>query len=74
MLSIYKGICLLTSVLCLFGEASADALGDLQTKGRTAINTQLAKSTTCTAAKLQVRKEWYASSQSAVDSSIHLAN
>ncbi|RDL35494.1 Di-copper centre-containing [Venustampulla echinocandica] len=58
MPSLYKGLCLLTSVLCLTGEASADAVTDLQTKGRTAINAQLAKSTTCNAANLMVRKEW----------------
>jgi tyrosinase len=37
---------------------SADAVGDLQTKGRAALDAQLAKSTTCTSGKLMVRKEW----------------
>ena len=60
MPSLLKGLCLLASVLTIFtGEVNADALGDLQTKGRPAINTQLAKSKTCTAANLVVRKEWY---------------
>ena len=36
----------------------ADAVGDLQTKGRAALDAQLAKSTTCTSGKLMVRKEW----------------
>ncbi|KAG9230340.1 hypothetical protein BJ875DRAFT_158608 [Amylocarpus encephaloides] len=58
MLSLYKGIGLLAWTLSLFEGVNADALGDLQTKGRPAISAQLAKSTTCTAAKLQVRKEW----------------
>jgi len=58
-ISIFRGLCYLVSLLGLFVElAVADALSDLQTKGRTAINTQLAKSTTCTAAKLRVRHEW----------------
>jgi len=58
-LSIRQGLCLLVSSLSLFCETvNADALSDLQTKGRTAINTQLAKSTTCTAANLKVRHEW----------------
>lgn len=59
MFSIYKGFCALTAVIFFFtGDVNADALGDLQTKGRTAINAQLAKATNCTASKLQVRKEW----------------
>ncbi|KAF4622688.1 hypothetical protein G7Y89_g14338 [Cudoniella acicularis] len=59
MLSLYQIICLTVPLLSLFaGGVDADALGDLQAKGRPAINAQLAKSTTCTAAKLQVRKEW----------------
>jgi len=59
MPSLFKVLCIVTSLLSVFiGEASADAVGDLQTKARTAINAQLAKSTTCTQAKLSVRKEW----------------
>jgi tyrosinase len=44
----------LLSVLC-----TADAVSDLATKGRPAIDAAIAKSTTCTKAKLQVRREWY---------------
>lgn len=44
----------LLSVLC-----AADAVGDLQTKGRAAVDAAIAKSTTCTKDKLRVRKEWY---------------
>ena len=39
--------------------AAADAVKDLQDKGRTALNTALAKSKTCTKEKLQIRREWY---------------
>jgi tyrosinase len=60
MPSLFKVLCVITSFLSVFtGQVCADAVGDLQTKARTAINAQLAKSTTCTQAKLQVRKEWY---------------
>ncbi|KAK0125410.1 hypothetical protein ONS95_000573 [Cadophora gregata] len=45
-------------VLLLSTSVSGDVVGDLQTKGRTQINAQLAKSTTCSASKLMVRKEW----------------
>jgi hypothetical protein len=65
MPSLFKIICVVTSLLSFFtGEVSADAVGDLQTKARTAINAQLAKSTTCTQAKLSVRKEWCVASDS----------
>jgi tyrosinase len=47
----------LLSVLC-----AADAVSDLATKGRPAIDAAIAKSTTCTKDKLQVRREWYAPS------------
>ena len=58
-LSLGRRLCLLSSCLLLFsGLVSADSLSDLQTKGRAAINAQLAKSTTCTAANLKVRHEW----------------
>ncbi|KAH6877538.1 hypothetical protein BKA58DRAFT_451189 [Alternaria rosae] len=40
-------------VLC-----AADAVGDLQTKGRAAIDAAIANSTTCTKDKLRVRREW----------------
>ncbi|CAO2651591.1 Nn.00g041610.m01.CDS01 [Neocucurbitaria sp. VM-36] len=43
----------LLSILC-----AADAVGDLQTKGRAAVDAAIAKSTTCTKDKLRVRKEW----------------
>jgi len=33
-------------------------VGDLQTKGRPAIDAAIAKSKTCTKEKLQVRREW----------------
>ena len=60
------GLGLLRRILCHLGpvllllsaSVSGDVVGDLQTKGRTQINAQLAKSTTCTASKLMVRKEW----------------
>ena len=45
------------SVLC-----AADAVSDLQTKGRAAVDAVVAKSTTCTKDKLQVRKEWLVNS------------
>ncbi|KAL2169412.1 hypothetical protein VTG60DRAFT_6041 [Thermothelomyces hinnuleus] len=44
--------------LLLPGLVSGDAVLDLQEKGRPAIDAQLAKSTTCTKEKLQVRREW----------------
>ena len=44
---------LFLAVLC-----AADAVGDLQTKGRAAVDAQIAKSATCTKNKLQVRREW----------------
>ena len=49
---------LLVSVSIFSALCAADAVGDLQTKGRAAVDAQIAKSTTCTKAKLQVRKEW----------------
>ena len=60
MMSLYRGILFLASIFLLFSaQVSADAVSDLQDKGRTAWNAQLAKSKTCTAANLKVRKEWY---------------
>ena len=50
---------LFSSALLLAGLVSADAVKDLQDKGRAALDAQLAKSTTCTKAKLQIRREWY---------------
>ncbi|KAF2715515.1 Di-copper centre-containing protein [Pleomassaria siparia CBS 279.74] len=49
---------LLVSVSFLTTLCAADAVGDLQTKGRAALDAQLAKSKTCTKDKLQVRREW----------------
>jgi len=36
----------------------ADTVSDLQTKGRTALNAQLAQSSTCSNDELQIRQEW----------------
>lgn len=44
----------LFSILC-----AADVVSDLATKGRPAVDAAIAKSTTCTKEKLQVRREWY---------------
>lgn len=44
----------LFSVLC-----AADAVSELQNKGRAAIDAAVAKSTTCSKDTLRVRKEWY---------------
>lgn len=57
-----KGLCaLLISLSYLSASAAADAVGDLQTKGRTAVDAAIAKSTTCTKSQVKVRKEWYVS-------------
>jgi tyrosinase len=50
---------LLVAVSLLAVFVQADAVGDLQTKGRAAVDAAIAKSTTCTKDKLKVRKEWY---------------
>lgn len=44
--------------LLLTGLVSADAVADLEKKGRPSIDAQIAKSATCTKGKLQVRREW----------------
>jgi len=49
---------LLTSV-ALAGWAAADAVNDLEAKGRPALDAAMAKSTTCSKDKLAVRREWY---------------
>jgi tyrosinase len=49
---------LFVSISFLSALCAADAVGDLQTKGRAALDAQLAKSKTCTKEKLQVRREW----------------
>lgn len=57
LLTSFRRLCLTLSLLSvLVGHAFGDAVSDLQTKGRTALNAQLAKSTTCTNPK--VRHEW----------------
>ncbi|KAF2205269.1 Di-copper centre-containing protein [Delitschia confertaspora ATCC 74209] len=54
-----RGLLAFLVSLSLFSALSAaDAVGDLQTKGRAAIDAQLAKSKTCTKDKLMVRREW----------------
>jgi hypothetical protein len=64
MISLYRGIVFLASLFLLFSaQVSADAVSHLQDKGRAAWNAQLAKSKTCTAANLKVRKEWYVKPQ-----------
>lgn len=50
---------LLVSLALLSTLCAADAVSDLQKKGRAALDAQIAKSTTCTKEKLQVRREWY---------------
>jgi len=52
-------LALLASLTVLTTLAAADAVSDLQTKGRPNVNAQLAKSKNCTSAKALVRKEWY---------------
>ncbi|KAF2686250.1 Di-copper centre-containing protein [Lentithecium fluviatile CBS 122367] len=49
---------LLVAVSFLSVLVSGDAVGDLQTKGRAAVDATIAKSTTCTKDKVKVRKEW----------------
>lgn len=44
--------------LMLVDFAAGDAVLDLQNKGRPNIDAQIAKSSTCTKDKLQVRREW----------------
>jgi tyrosinase len=43
----------------LAGLVTADAVNDLEKKGRPALDAVMAKSTTCSKAKLEVRREWY---------------
>jgi tyrosinase len=50
---------LLVSLSFLSALATADVVGDLQTKGRPSIDAAIAKSTTCTKDRVRVRKEWY---------------
>lgn len=45
-------------ILLLSSIVDADAVLDLWTKGQPSLDAQLAKSTTCSKDKLQIRKEW----------------
>jgi tyrosinase len=58
-LSLRAVYALLVSVSLLSTLCVADAVSDLATKGRPAVDAVVAKSTTCTKDKLQVRREWY---------------
>jgi hypothetical protein len=49
---------LLVTFALLAVYVQGDAVGDLQTKGRPAVDAAIAKSTTCTKDKVKVRKEW----------------
>lgn len=49
----------LVSLSLLSALCAADAVSDLQKKGRAAVDAEIAKSTTCTKDKVKVRKEWY---------------
>jgi tyrosinase len=54
-----KGLLALLVALGFFSAlCAADAVSDLQTKGRAAVDAAIAKSKTCTKDKLRVRKEW----------------
>lgn len=57
--STLRGLYALLIVLSLLSVfVVADAVGDLQTKGRAAVDAAIAKSTICTKNKVKVRKEW----------------
>lgn len=58
-LSLKRVFAILASLSLLTVLCAADAVGDLQTKGRSAVDAAIAKSTTCTKDKVRVRKEWY---------------
>jgi tyrosinase len=60
-LSLRAVYALLAFVSLLSTLCAADAVSDLATKGRPAVDAVIAKSTTCTKDKLQVRREWYVS-------------
>lgn len=58
--STWKGLYTLFVALSLLSTlCAADAVNDLQTKGRPNIDAAIASSTTCTKDKVKVRKEWY---------------
>lgn len=62
--STLRGLYAFLAVLGLLTAlCTADAVSDLQTKGRPAIDAAIASSTTCTKDKVKVRKEWYARSE-----------
>lgn len=44
--------------LALASVAAADAVNDLETTGRAALDATIAQSTTCSNDKLEVRREW----------------
>ncbi|KAK6081671.1 tyrosinase central domain protein [Seiridium cupressi] len=58
MLRLVSLVLLTLQLLLLPSLANADAVLDLWTKGQPALDAQLAKSTTCSKDKLQIRKEW----------------
>ncbi|KAK9779185.1 hypothetical protein SCAR479_04052 [Seiridium cardinale] len=58
MLRLVSFVLLTLQLLLLPRLDNADAVLDLWTKGQPALNAQLAKSTTCSKDKLQIRKEW----------------
>ncbi|KAK3214119.1 hypothetical protein GRF29_28g2082966 [Pseudopithomyces chartarum] len=49
---------LLVTLSLLSAFCAADAVGDLQTKGRPSIDAALSSSTTCTKSNVKVRREW----------------
>jgi tyrosinase len=58
--STLRGLYALLIVVSLLSMlVRADVVGDLQTKGRAALDAAIAKSTTCTKDRVRVRKEWY---------------
>jgi tyrosinase len=57
-LSVIRAYALLVAISLFSTLCAADAVKDLQDKGRAAVDAVVAKSTTCTKDKLRVRKEW----------------
>ncbi|KAF2477543.1 Di-copper centre-containing protein [Lindgomyces ingoldianus] len=58
VISLQRLFALLVSFSLLSAVCTADAVKDLQDKGRAAVDAVVAKSTTCTKDKLRVRREW----------------
>lgn len=55
-----RALCALLASLSLLSVVlAADAVSELAAKGRPSVDAVVAKSTTCTKDKLQVRREWY---------------